>query len=74
MIECVINSQARAEFSIVSQNGETVVSKQIHLLAGKNTIEWNGRYEDGGIVPSGEYYYMIRSDVGIMRGNLIIAR
>jgi len=37
------------------------ISSMNQLSVGKNTIKWNGKDDDGNLVPSGEYTYYIFS-------------
>jgi hypothetical protein len=66
-IRLELPQHADVSVTIYDVRGRRVVTlEEVGLVAGENTIMWNGRDEVGRLVPSGIYFYSLQS-AGITR-------
>lgn len=59
-------------FSITGGRVRTLACGECH--AGGNSIQWDGKDEQGNAVPSGVYYYELRFDGEFQTRKMIVAR
>jgi flagellar hook assembly protein FlgD len=63
------------ELSFFNLKGELVKKKVPTVKGNRNCSEsWDGRDEDGYLVPAGIYFYQIKADKSVYNGAILLAK